>query len=67
LVPDKLSLWDKLRGGVFIYLDNLGPEFQDRPLRTVVNQWYAESGFGPVAWNDPGLFWAAKRAGSESH
>ena len=64
LKMDKLSLVEKVRAAVFIYLDNLIPEFQDRPLRTLVNEWYAESGFGPVAWNDPGLFWAAKtRAG----
>jgi hypothetical protein len=63
-VSDKLSLVDMARGAVFIYLDNLIPEFQDRPPRVVVNQWYAESGFGPVAWNDPGLFWATKRTKS---
>ena len=61
LIMDELSLLEKLRAAVFIYLDNLIPEFQDRPLRAVVNQWYAESGFGAVAWNDPGLFWATRR------
>jgi SAM-dependent methyltransferase len=62
IVSDTLTLLDRARGAVFIYLDNLTPEFQDRPPRAVVNQWYADSGFGPVAWNDPGLFWAAKRS-----
>jgi len=59
---DELPLIERLRAAVFIYLDNLIPEFQDRPRRTLVNEWYSESGFGPVTWNEPGLFWATKRA-----
>jgi uncharacterized protein YbaR (Trm112 family)/SAM-dependent methyltransferase len=62
LIMDGLPLAQKARTAVFIYLDNLIPEFQDRPARSLVNEWYADSGFGPVAWNEPGLFWAAKRA-----
>jgi SAM-dependent methyltransferase len=61
---DELPLLDKIRAALFIYLDNLVPEFQDRPRRALVNQWYAESGFGPVAWIDPGLFWATRRTAS---
>ena len=61
LIMDNLPFADKARTVMFIYLDNLIPEFQDRPLRSLVNEWYANSGFGPVAWNDPGLFWATKR------
>jgi ubiquinone/menaquinone biosynthesis C-methylase UbiE/uncharacterized protein YbaR (Trm112 family) len=61
LIMDEMPAFDKLRATMFIYLDNLIPTFQDRPLRSVVNQWYAESGFGSVTWNDPGLFWSAKR------
>ena len=61
-VLDELPLIERLRAAVFIYLDNLIPEFQDRPRRTLVNEWYSESGFGPVTWNEPGLFWATKRA-----
>jgi len=62
LPMDKLPLMEKLRAAHFIYLDNLIPEFQDRPLRTTVENWYAQCGFGAVEWNDPGLFWATKGA-----
>ena len=64
MLSDRLSTIEKVRAAAFVYLDNLSPEFQDRPMRAVVNQWYAESGFGTVAWNDPGLFWATKQAKS---
>jgi SAM-dependent methyltransferase len=61
-ISENLSLMDKARAAWFTYLDNLIPEFQDRPLRVTVDRWYAESGFGHVEWNDPGLFWASRRA-----
>ena len=60
VVADNLSLLETARVALFSYMDNLIPEFQDRPLRANVNEWFAESGFGGVTWQDPGFFWAAK-------
>ena len=65
IVADNLSLLETARLAVFSYLDNLIPEFQDRPLRAKVNEWFGESGFGGVTWEDPGFFWAAKSANSQ--
>ena len=58
---DRLPLLQKFRAAIFIYLDTLIPEFQDRPPRAHVERWFTECGFGPVSWDHVGLFWAARQ------